>query len=236
MIQIKRGKTINWLKNTEPLADGQPCFDKTNGKLKVGNGTKKWSELPYASGIFRDEVLASEAAAKIKQTALKAIYGPILSNIVGANETPIITYGTEAPSSDTVGEVYLQHYESEPEVDYVVESGRGSDGIWSFQRYKSGFARCWASFTIESSISTAVDGTGLYHNDSEIEQKTYPIVFASPPTETASVQCTDQLSWLVCEAANSKTKTAKYKVLSTDSSSLQKNLKISIEVHGSVER
>ena len=47
MIQFKRGNTEAWDKLSVPLADGQPGYDKTQNKLKVGNGVSQWKDLPY---------------------------------------------------------------------------------------------------------------------------------------------------------------------------------------------
>ena len=57
MIQIKRGKTKNWRKLKKVLAVGQPGYDKNKHKLKVGDGETLWKELPYASGLFAEEIL-----------------------------------------------------------------------------------------------------------------------------------------------------------------------------------
>ena len=113
MIQFKRGKTANWRKTKQPLAAGQPGYDKDKHKIKIGDGESDWQELPYASGLFREEIISSEEEAK-------KTHNPILSAL-GIDESPIFTYGEEFPDENTIGQVYLQHYDAEPEVDYIVE-------------------------------------------------------------------------------------------------------------------
>jgi hypothetical protein len=71
MIQFKRGKTFNWLKQTKPLADGQPGYDKDRNKLKIGNGKDPWFMLPSASGLSSEEIIAPEADAKKDRVALR---------------------------------------------------------------------------------------------------------------------------------------------------------------------
>lgn len=46
MIQFKRGKTISWANQTEPLADGQPGYDKDTHELKIGDGITEFKNLP----------------------------------------------------------------------------------------------------------------------------------------------------------------------------------------------
>jgi hypothetical protein len=48
LIQLKRG-TAAALTNTNPtLAAGEPCLETDTGKIKYGNGTVSWNDLPYA--------------------------------------------------------------------------------------------------------------------------------------------------------------------------------------------
>lgn len=124
MIQFKRGSTLKWLVNTEKLADGQPAYDKTRRKLKIGDGTKTFNELPDVSGLFRDEILESNTAAQKN----------ILSD-------PVFTYGDSAPNSSTKGEIYFQKYKGAVEADYVVEIGKYTNGY--FRKWNSGFMECW---------------------------------------------------------------------------------------------
>ena len=139
MIQFKRGTTASWKKLKKPLAAGQPGYDKNKHKIKIGDGINLWEKLPYAS-ISEEEVLDSEKNAKER---LKA----------DPESLAIITYGAEGPDNKTVGKLYLQHYDSEPEVDYVVAIG--VDGVWRYRKWHSGFAECWG--TVE--LTTAIQST-----------------------------------------------------------------------------
>ena len=92
MIQIRRGSTKSWQSTKTKLAAGQPGYDKEKHKIKVGDGEKSWSDLPYASGLFKEEIIDSEANAKAKKSK-------------DAENSTLITYGTAAPSEDTIGQI-----------------------------------------------------------------------------------------------------------------------------------
>jgi hypothetical protein len=46
-IKFRRGSSSIWAFRNPILAGGEPGFETDTGKLKVGDGFTKWSELPY---------------------------------------------------------------------------------------------------------------------------------------------------------------------------------------------
>lgn len=46
-IKLRRDTSQNWNNIDPTLASGEPGYDTTNNKLKIGNGTNAWSELSY---------------------------------------------------------------------------------------------------------------------------------------------------------------------------------------------
>ena len=46
-IQLKRGKSASWSSLNLILNAGEPGFEIDTGKLKIGNGTTPWNDLPY---------------------------------------------------------------------------------------------------------------------------------------------------------------------------------------------
>lgn len=241
MIQIKRGKTSSWKKQKQPLADGQPGYDKETHRLKIGDGKSSWDELPNAGGMSADDILCSETEAKTKAKKIKAsnpisAIGSVLLNKLLKDDKPVITYGTEAPDKDTVGSIYLQQYDADPETDYIVESGgvKGSDGGgggWSYKKYESGLASCSITFEVKTSIQTAVGS--LYKNSSNIDRLTYPITFKEPPSEVATVQSDNTLTWLAsAKGANTVNKTAQYNIISATKNTSNATYKVSIRVDG----
>ena len=201
MIQIKRGNTSNWRLQTSKLASGQPGYDKNKHKIKIGDGENLWKDLPYASGLFDYEILNSEETAKTRKTA-------------DAEDGTVITYGTDVPDKDTVGKLYLQYYDTEPETDYVVEYG--VDGIWTYQKWHSGIARCWCILKVDTEVQEAFEGVALYSNNKKVGTTSYPIEFVDTPVETATLQRSGGVCWLANSKNNTKDKSGEYSIISID--------------------
>lgn len=217
MIQFRRGSTASWKKLKTPLAAGQPGYDKDKHKIKVGDGKNLWDKLPYAS-ITEEEVLDSEINAKLR-----------------IREDPeslaIITYGKSSPDKNTVGKLYLQQYETEPEADYIIETGINSG--WLYRKWKSGVATCSKVHSVTTSIQTAIDSSKLYQNSTDIGAISYPFTFKSTPTETATIQSPSGMVWLAAsKRTNTTSRSAKYNIISADRLTNSATYKISISVEG----
>lgn len=218
MIQLKRGSTESWKKLKKPLAAGQPGYDKDKHRLKVGDGETLWEKLK-AVGLSKEEILDSEQNAKLR---LKE----------DPESLAIITYGPEDPDKNTAGELYLQHYETAPEVDYVVDYG--VDGIWSWRKWNSGNAECYGALTFEtaiknpfeSSVETSATNVStsestvtktrvflLYSNSTEMTALNYPFSFVKTAYESVSLQSSGAIAWLAGKSANTKSKTGTYAIV-----------------------
>ena len=232
MIQFRRGSTNSWKNLTKPLADGQPGYDKERKKIKIGDGESPWEDLPDSSGLRMDEIFLSEEDAKNRISG-KLSPLELLRKMLNLTGRPIITYGTSEPDSSTVGQLYLQYYDSEPEVDYIISSAHEPGG-WSYQKWKSGFARCSRTVEFTTSVQAVISDTSLYQNSTSMNQLEYPIVFSEIPSETATIQSPGGLVWLTTakNGSNTTTHTASYTVLSTDKLSNNTNFRISIQVEG----
>ena len=218
MIQIKRGSTKSWRGTKVKLAAGQPGYDKEKHKIKIGDGKSEWAELPYASGLSAKEVLDSESAAKIR-------------NSQDSEDKTIITYGTEVPNKDTVGQVYLQYYNTAPETDYVVSSG--INGSWSYQKWNSGIAKCWGTFELETLIQLAIGNDLLYQSNNELKQIDYPFAFKEKPSESATVQSAGSLVWLAsAKNLNTTKKSASYSLISPDKVINTATYTVTVKVEG----
>ena len=216
MIQFKRGTTKSWRSAKVKLAAGQPGYDKEKHKIKVGDGKTIWADLPYASGLSAKEVLDSEKDAKNRNKA-------------DTEDKTLITYGTEIPDENTVGQLYLQQYDAEPEADYVVNSG--IDGIWTYQKWESGIAKCWGTIDLTTSIQNAFDGSTLFH-DNKMKTVKYPFTFKEIPSETATLQSPGGIVWLANKAKNTKSTCGTYVLISPDKHSTSANYNISLLVEG----
>lgn len=208
MIQFKRGTTKSWRGSKTKLEPGQPGYDKNKHKIKIGDGEKTWSELPYASGLFAEEILDSENNARDR---LKA----------DLEDKTLITYGKEAPDNNTVGQIYLQQSNN---TDYLVESGV-ADG-WVYQIYSSGILKCFGNFKVKFDVTDSIEGTGLYCTDGNFK-KSYPKAFRNPPAEVASVQSANGLAWLANKGINTKESSGIYTVISPTSTN---NLEYTISI------
>lgn len=205
MIQFKRGSTDSWKKLNKPLAAGQPGYDKDKHKIKVGDGESLWTKLPYAS-LSEEEVFDSEANAKKRLAE-------------DPESLAIITYGTDSPSKNTTGRLYLQCVDSEPETDYIVEYG--IDGIWTYQIWKSGFAHCWGTLPINTDIQNPIGNNTLFSNGTAMKSVKYPFSFSMensiPPSETATLSSFgNKVVWLASRSSNNDASSGVYTLLSFD--------------------
>ena len=216
MIQLKRGKTQLWREDKNILASGQPGYDKEKHKIKIGDGEKSWQELPYASGLFEEDILYPETLAKIR-------------NSLDSEDKTLFTYGTEAPDVKTVGQVYLQYYDAEPEIDYIVEAGR--NGIWTYQKWNSGIAKCSGAVSLNANVQNAFEGVSLFYDNNVMNQIDYPFTFSEVPSESATVQSSGGLAWLASRVENTEKASGAYSIISSDSLA-SVPFRISLKVEG----
>ena len=220
MIQIKRGNTLNWRRHDPVLYSGQPGYDKKKHKIKIGDGKAKWTALPYVSGLSLKEIFSSEDDAKNKDI----------------DDEAIITYGTGAPDDKTVGLLYLQYYDTEPEVDYIVSFGK--DSGWTYQIWRSGIVKCWGTFSVETVVADAFDKEFLYQSPLN-GNINYPsaISFLDIPVESATLVAPEgTIAWLACGGYNSATHSGKYCIVSPDKHDNAKIFKISLTIEGSIAK
>ena len=214
MIQFKRGSTESWKKLKKPLAAGQPGYDKDKHRLKVGDGKNLWEKLK-AVGLSKEEILDSEQNAKLR---LKE----------DPESLAIITYGPEDPDKNTVGELYLQHYEAEPEVDYVVDYG--VNGIWSYRKWHSGRAECSGTKRLTAAVKTEL---GVLYSDNKVmKTENYPFAFKQIPSEIASIHGKGGIIWSAVREQNSTEHTAAYSIISPIKQQETVNYDITIRAEG----
>ena len=240
MIQFRRGSSENLSKQKQPLADGQPGYDKDRKKIKIGNGKDSWDNLPYASGMSAEEILSSEADAKKRVAKVPGLglIGNAFNKILTAlklDDRPVFTYGTEAPDSDTVGRVYLQYYDAAPEADYVVEVG--SKGIWTYKKWHSGLVDCCGTLTLETTVQNSFDGLPIYSNNTSMDSKKYPFTITDKtgdkaPNETATIHSPGGIVWLASKSMNTTNSSAIYTIISTDKQTTSASYTITLTISG----
>lgn len=48
-IQLRRNTAANWIADNPVLFSGEPGMETDTNRLKVGDGIKTWTQLPYAA-------------------------------------------------------------------------------------------------------------------------------------------------------------------------------------------
>lgn len=96
--KFRRNLASYWEKKNPVLSEGEPCFELDTGKLKIGNGTTAYNDLPYINSY----------SVQI-EIATKDIIGAVLSsdekNQVSVDESghmEVNEIGVEK-LSDTIG-------------------------------------------------------------------------------------------------------------------------------------
>ena len=97
-IQFRRGKEAEWAEVDPVLREGEPAYSTDVGRLKVGNGLFRWSELSYidsggGSGEIDDELSPVSVNPVQNQVITKALQD--LEDELGTLKANIV-YGTTA--------------------------------------------------------------------------------------------------------------------------------------------
>ena len=89
--QVKRGTAARWEELNPILNPGEPGFEMDTFKLKIGNGSTPWKELPYINDVDISKYITIEDIINgdvILPVATEAIRGAVLSS-TGKNEISV---------------------------------------------------------------------------------------------------------------------------------------------------
>lgn len=126
IFQLRRGTAAEWAEKNPVLRSGEPGVAIDTQRLKLGNGITPWNSLPY---ISNDNIVAEMIAAAVIEgvpgpqgpqgpagpqgpkgdtgntgaTGAQGPQGPAGTSYTG----PKITVSNTAPSSPTVGDVWI---------------------------------------------------------------------------------------------------------------------------------
>ena len=81
--QVKRGTAARWEELNPILNPGEPGFEMDTFKLKIGNGSTPWKELPYINDIDISKYITIEDIINgdvILPVATEAVRGVVLSS------------------------------------------------------------------------------------------------------------------------------------------------------------
>jgi hypothetical protein len=80
-IQLKRGLSAALTEVNLVLSSGEPCVELDTGKIKIGDGTTAWVNLPYVSG-FTGATGVAGATGPVGQTGATGVQG--VQGVTGA--------------------------------------------------------------------------------------------------------------------------------------------------------
>ena len=81
--QVKRGTAARWEELNPILNPGEPGFEMDTFKLKIGNGSTPWKELPYVNDVDISKYITIEDIINgdvILPVATEAVRGVVLSS------------------------------------------------------------------------------------------------------------------------------------------------------------
>ena len=80
-IRLRRRTAAGWMATDPVLGPGEPGLEKDSGKLKIGNGYAKWSDLPYFVPTDSDNIGGATLVEHIDSDLPHPVYddGPSLT-------------------------------------------------------------------------------------------------------------------------------------------------------------
>lgn len=103
---------------------------------------------------------------------------------------------------------------------------QGTSGIWTYRKWSDGTAECWGKTTTTVNITSAWGG--IYSGGNASISVDYPTnLFISPPTETASYDCSSSIMQCYLSTPTA-TKTRSYQFVRGAAAS---NQNITIEIY-----
>lgn len=115
--------------------------------------------------------------------------------------------------------------------DFVIEEG--TEGIWTYRKWASGYAECWGTATYHS--MTIANVWGNLYNCIVNEEIPYPFTFASRPIEIAFVRGNGYTCWTYPDSSrgiNTVSQTARYGAVRPSKLEAEVSLFLDISVKG----
>jgi len=113
-IRLRRDSSTNWTTINPILLLGEPGFETDTNKLKIGNGTDTWNNLPYVANDF----LGNRYYAGPSVTVYKPNYGDVVDHI---EDNLILTRGLWGPLYNTFSETEVNPYTSPSGAEWNVD-------------------------------------------------------------------------------------------------------------------
>lgn len=79
-IQLRRSTKPEWMSRNPVLAAGEQGYEIDTGRLKIGDGSTRWTDLDYFTGTTTEGPISGELAAHIDSETPHPVYddGPSL--------------------------------------------------------------------------------------------------------------------------------------------------------------
>lgn len=93
---------------------------------------------------------------------------------------------------------------------YMVESGK--NGIWTYEKWSNGIAKCWGKVSISAPVNIA---SGNIYTSSTLKAETFPFEFAEVPVVVPMLGGSNIQAWLMTSGVNDEattTSTGKFKI------------------------
>jgi hypothetical protein len=119
-IQLRRDTAANWSSENPVLSAGEPGWDRTNGVLKVGDGTTAWNGLPAIEGGAGASTLAD--LTDVNLTGLDVGDGLVWN---GTAWTPATLTGGSVPAGGTTGQALVKASATDYDTAWGTVSGGG---------------------------------------------------------------------------------------------------------------
>ena len=71
IIQFRRGTEAEWVAKDPVLREGEPALSIDKDKVKVGDGKRHWSQIPYLSGSEAADYMSLFNLPSINEVTLK---------------------------------------------------------------------------------------------------------------------------------------------------------------------
>ena len=119
--QVKRGTAARWEELNPILNPGEPGFEMDTFKLKIGNGSTPWKELPYINDVDISKYITIEDIINgdvILPVATEATRGAVLSS-TDVNEISV----DPADGSMEVNSLAVDKLQDTADVSLVLNGG-----------------------------------------------------------------------------------------------------------------
>ena len=234
-IKLRRDTYTNWYTANPILALGEPSYDTTNNKIKVGDGSSSWRNLDYLTGSTDAGVGYTGSKGSTGFTgssgagytgSASTVAGPTgytgsASTVAGytgsastvAGPTGYTGSATRIPTGGTTGQVLTKNSGTDYDAGWATPSGGGGAGLTS---------RTTANITTSSLANnasgnasiTGFKGYGLYKI--QTSAAAWVVIYDSVASRTADInaardQNTDPLpgSGVIAEAITTGAQTIK---------------------------